>query len=245
MSFRRSLMSLALFGSLALLGFGCKKVDMVSFVDGNAPANARVVLPTLSVNTGKPQTASQPRVAKDRTADPNVLKARDAMISFNKSQSFRASITVGGPEGIKGEVSFNQTGGMYGTLTLSNGMKADIAVQEPRVAVRSGGAAWQEVTNTDEATQIIEIFKIVSNRTDDEPTYPTKMAKLVSVADDPTRGCRMYNISQFMGDRGYQPVQVCTKGELPVYLSVPSEDGLIEINYKDIDQAVNVFFPIP
>lgn len=246
MSLRRSFVFVSLLGSLALAGFGCKKADTLPFVSGNASPNARVILPTLSINTKSPEQPTKRRVTSpERLPDPNVLRARDAMIGFNKSQSFRASITIGGKEGIKGDVSFSHPNGMFGTLTLGNGMKADIALRETRVAVRSNTSTWQEVTDTPEAAQVIELFKAISNRTGENPAYPNPRAKFVSVTDDTVRGCRMYVVSEFMGDRGYQPVQICIKAELPVYFSIPSEDGLIEINYKDIDQPVTVFFPIP
>ncbi len=246
MLFSRRFALLGLLGVLTLTGFGCKKIDYSQPNRTASLASGQVKLPTISVDT-KTKGQQQPVVdmKPGKAPNPEVLKLRDIMASFQKSQSYRALITIGGATGIKGDLAFSQENGMYGKLTLNNGQTTEIAVKDTRVAVRSSSSTWQEVTGQPEAEQITTLFKAVANRTTTKPIYPLVNAEYKSGVDDPVRGCKMHSMTQFMGNQGYQPMQLCIASGLPTYLSIPSQDGLIEIEYRDIDKVVPVYFPIP
>ncbi len=244
MSFRRSFVFGALISGLMLTGFGCKKIDTNRpNVTGNL-GNGQITLPTISVNT-KATEEPKREIKPERKPHAEILRLRDVMKSFQKSQSFRADITIGGPDGVKGEIAYNQPNGMFGKLMLKNGFTSELAVKDKRVAVRNGTSTWQEITDTPESQYIANLFESITNRAGSEPLYPDENARYTSVKDDP-RGCKLHSFSQFMGNVGsYQPIQLCVANGLPVYFSIPSQDGLIEIVYKDIDQPVQVFFPLP
>lgn len=246
MLFQRSTLLGVLLVSLMLTGFGCKKIDTTRPNATTKQPNSQVKLPTISVET-KNKTPAPPKKRKpERQPDPEVLRIRDAMASFQKSQSYRATVTIGGPEGIKGAIAYSQQNGLYGKLSLKNGMTSDMAVFGERVAIRTGTSTWREISGTEEGAQIITLFKSITNRDSTEPIYPSDNAHYESVTDDLTRNCKMHSMKQFMGHLGgYQLLKICLKNALPMYFSIPSEDGLIEIEYRDIDTPVEVFFPIP
>ncbi len=245
MLFRRSLLLGVLLGSLTLTGFGCKKIDPSRPNVTSLQASGQVKLPTISVET-KAAQADPSKVRKpEKQPHPEILRLREVMSSFQKSQSFRANITIGGPEGIKGEIAYNQSKGAFGKLALKNGFTTEMALYNSRVAIKSGTSTWSEISNTPEAENIATLFKAITNRGNEEPLYPSDNARYVSVKDDPKRGCKMHSVSQFMGNLGgYQPLEICVANGLPLYFSIPSEDGTIEIEYRDIDKPVEVFFPI-
>jgi len=246
MLFRRSLFLGVLLCGLMLTGFGCKKIDTSrpNMVAGRA--NSQVILPTISVDTKPQQPVPQKERKPERQPDPEILRLREVMSSFQKSKSYRANLTIGGANGIKGEISYSQPNGLFGRLMLKNGFTTEMALQNNRVAVRSGTSTWGEITGTPEADQIATLFKSITNRGSVEAVYPSRNARYGSAKDDAARGCKMHTLSQFMGDLGgYQPVNICVANGLPLYFSIPSENGLIEIEYKDIDRPVDVFFPIP
>lgn len=247
MLFHRSLFLGVLLGGLMLTGFGCKKIDTTRPNMTAGRGSGQVTLPTISVNT---KTEEQPTVPKERKPerqpDAETLRLRDIMASFQKSQSFRANITIGGTEGIQGQISYNQPNGMFGKLMLKNGFTTEMAVKNERVAVRTGTSTWSEVTGSAEGEQIATLFKAITNRGGLVPIYPSDNARHESVKDDAARRCKMHKLSQFMGNLGgFQPLHICVANGLPLYFSIPSEDGLIEIEYTDIDKPVDVFFPIP
>ncbi len=246
MFFRRPIFLGILLCGLMLTGFGCKKIDTTrpNMISGGA--NGTVTLPTISVTQKSPQAVPPKERKPDPGPEPDVIRLRDIMTSFQKSQSFRARITIGGAEGIVGQVSFNQQNGLFGKLMLKNGQTTEIAIQEERVAIRNGTSTWGEITGSTEAEEIKELFKAVINRGNLEPLYPAPNARYLSSKDDTVRGCKMHSLSQFMGNLGgFQPLNICIANGLPIYFSIPSEDGLIEIEYTDIDKQVEVFFPIP
>ncbi|MBP9762145.1 hypothetical protein KBD34_00855 [Patescibacteria group bacterium] len=247
MLFRRSLPIGILLVSLALTGFGCKKIDTSKRNMAGALSNGQVKLPTVSVTPEAKAAAEKPRERKpERQPDAEILRIRDVLSSFQKSQTFRAVFTVGGKDGIKGDLSYNQQKGAYGKLSLKNGQSVDMALQGTRVAIRNSSSTWQELTGTTEGDQMASLLTAVGNRGTLEPIYPSVGARYVSGTDDTTRDCRMHEISQFIGSLGgYQPIRICIKNGLPLYFSIPSEDGLVEIEYRDIDKPVEVFFPLP
>ena len=245
MLFRRSLLLGVVLGSLALTGFGCKEIDTSRPNMTSLQARGQVKLPTISVNT-KPEQTAQPRVRKpEKQPHPEILRLRDVMSSFQKSQSFRANITIGGPDGVKGEIAYNQSKGTFGRLSLKNGFTTEMALLGNRVAIKSGTSTWSEITNTPEAQNISKLFQSIINRGDSQPVYPSKSARYGSAKDDPARGCKMHSVSQYMGNlNSYQPLEICVANGLPLYFSIPSEDGTIEIEYRDIDKPVDIFFPL-
>ncbi len=244
--FPRSLLFGALLGSLALTGFGCKKIESYRPNTTSARPNGQVLLPTISVET-KPEQPSAPKEKKpERRPAPEIIRLRESMASLQKSRSFRAKLTIGGPNGIKGDIAYSQTNGLYGKLALANGMTSEMSIFKDRVAVRNGTSTWGEVTGTPEADSITALFQSITNRGGQQPLYPSDNSRYGSAKEDTVRGCMMHSVSQFMGNLGgYQPLQICIKAGLPIYFSIPSEDGVIEIEYRDIDQPVDVFFPIP
>ncbi len=245
MLFRRSLLLGIVLGSLALTGFGCKKIDTSRPNMTSAQANGQVKLPTISVQT-KPEQPAPPKVQKpEKQPHPEILRLREVMLSFQKSQSFRANITIGGPEGVKGEIAYNQMKGAFGKLALKNGFTTEMAFHENRVAIKSGTSTWSEITGTAEAQNISTLFQSITNRGETQPVYPSKSARYGSAKDDAARGCKMHSLSQYMGNlNSYQPLEICVANGLPLYFSIPSEDGVIEIEYRDIDKPVDVFFPL-
>jgi hypothetical protein len=206
-----------------------------------------VKLPTVSVTPETKTAAEKPRERKpERQPDPEILRIREALSSFQKSQTFRAVFTVRGKEGITGDLAYNQQKGAYGKMTLKNGQTLDMALQGKRVAIRNSSSTWQELTDTAEGDQMSNLLTAIGNRGALEPIYPSVSARYVSGSDDAVRGCRMHEVSQFMGNLGgQQTIRICIKNNLPLYFSIPSEDGLVEIEYKDIDKPVEVFFPLP
>ncbi len=203
-------------------------------------------LPTLSVD--QRQTAPTPAAPQKppKPLDPEVTRIRDVLTSFQKSESYRAAVTINGKEGIKGEITYSQKNGLYGKLSIPNGITTDMAVLGERVAVRAGTSTWREISGTDEGTQIITLFKSITNRGSAQPIYPSDSATYISGEDDSVRDCRMHSVKQFMGHLGgYKTIKVCIKNALPTYFAIPSEDGLVEIEYRDIDKPVEVFFPLP
>lgn len=243
MPFPRTFFLGVLLSSLALVGFGCKKIEHMNGNTTATLANRDVLLPTISVKTpvAKPIEPEKPR----KQPHPEVLRIRELMTSFQKSTSFRAKMRIGGEGGIQGDIAYDQEKGTYGKLMLGNGLTSEMVLYQERVAIKNGTSTWSEITDTPEAAQIMELFKAVTNRATTEPLYPARNARYVSAADDETRGCKMHNLSQFMGNLGgYQPIAFCIANRLPVYFSVPSEDGLVEVEYRDIDKPVEVFFPL-
>lgn len=245
MLFRRSLLLGVLLGSLALTGFGCKKIDTSRPNMTSLQASGQVKLPTISVETKTEQVTAPKERGPGKQPHPEILRLREVMSSFQKSQSFRANITIGGPEGIKGEIAYNQSKGTFGKLTLKNGFTTEMALYNDRVAIKSGTSTWSEISDTPEAENIATLFKAITNRGNTEPIYPSKNARYGSAKDDSARNCKMHSISQYMGNlNSFQPLEICVANGLPLYFSIPSEDGTIEIEYRDIDNPVEVFFPI-
>lgn len=247
MFFRRSLAASVLLLGLTLTGFGCKKIDYSQY-NHTGWSNTEVKLPTIAVDT-KPATTAAPKPIDrkpERQPEQEVLRLRDIMASFQKSQTYRADLTLGGPGGITGEIAYNREYGVFGKLTTANGFTSQMALQGDRVAVKSGTSTWREITGTDEGAQISSLFKsILSSGGSKGPLYPYINAHFVSLKDDPTRGCQMYTVSQFMGNMdSYQNVNFCVQNGLPTYFSIPSPDGLIEIKYHDVDKPVDVYFPL-
>lgn len=245
MLFRRSFLLGVFLTSLTLTGFGCKKIDTSRPNMTSLQATGQVKLPTISVGT-KAEPVAPPKIRKpEKQPHPEILRLRDAMSSLQKSQSFRAKVTIGGTGGINGDIAYNQAKGVFGKLALQNGFTTEMALLGERVAIKSGTSTWSEITNTPEAENIATLFKSITNSGSIEPTYPSKNARYVSAKDDAARGCKMHSVSQFMGNLGgYQPIEICVANGLPLYFSIPSEDGTIEIEYRDIDKPVDVFFPV-
>ena len=250
MSFRSSLSTgrAFVFGaallSLTLTGFGCKK-ETLPRLNTAAWPNGRVQLPTLSVDSAPTQPTPivrQPDV--EWKNDPNLIRVRAAMSQLNQSDTYRATLHLGGT-GVIGDIAYNRKYGIYGTLTTQHGVNVDIAIQGNRVAVRDSTSTWQDVSDTPEGDQVQNLFSSLLNQQKNEVAFPTGNARYASQEDDQTRGCHMYHFRQFMGDRGFQPLQVCLKDGLPSYFSLQTADGLVEIEYRDVDKPVEVFFPLP
>ena len=219
-------------GSLALFGFGCKKMPAPKpFVNFE---NALASLPRVTA----PQLAATSTHAKP--ADPNIIYLRSVMKNFDKASSFRADVTIPSPQGnVTGNIEVVRATGLHGTLRFPQNRTTEIYLLGSDVFFRANTSTWSNLGATDEGKQVSSLVRAAFSLSDNESAAVLPdSARVVGTANDPS-GCRLFLIASD------QPgtTQICVKNELPIRLISPSPQGDVTANYRDFGKTITLTAP--
>lgn len=234
---------LGLSALLLFSGFGCKK-SPPPFKPQSL--DLRVLTPTQNnaAPHKNPVTESETQKITASQIAPEIIYVRQILRNLTKTKSFRASMIIPTAQGTaKGEVEFSKDKGFHGTLQLPSGTSTEIyALNGNTIYFRANTSSWINMSGTTEGKQAALLFQTAFSVTNDNAdTQISDQAKFVSMSDDP-EGCRSFSIDQSTVVTP-QLFELCVKNELPVRISLPVEQGRVEVRYRDYNQPIDIHVP--
>jgi len=236
------------FGAIALLGIGCKSPqarleERIQLAKEQAIPS--VTTPDVATTT---ETAPTPAPAGSEAPEPSadIVYLRQVMRNLGQATAFRAVIDVpvqGGTADIA--VDFAAAVGLYGrmridvdnTLTIS-----DVFMSKDEIDFRENTSTWTNITDTKEATVLRALFQEATLPSGGAESFVSEYAQMQDRIED--TDCTLYTFKQYNEiNAQVELYQICVKGDLPTYIITESPFGQQRIDYKDINNFVDVQHP--
>jgi hypothetical protein len=171
----------------------------------------------------------------------DVLYLRQVFTRFSKTRSFRADLRIPTDAGqAAGQVTFVRDQGLYGILDLPQDIKAEVLMRQGQIFFRAGTSSWINLSDQPEGKQMLELFQKSLAIDETAVGYLPDHAVVTAIINDP-EGCRLYTVDQSETVAPHL-VGICVKNEMPVRLTAETDNGPIEVRYRDFN--ANLTLPV-
>jgi mevalonate kinase len=107
-------------------------------------------------------------------------------------------------------------------LTFPGAPGAEFYIKNNQLVFRSGTTSWQDISFNEQGAEIRRLFQQTFPSSEaTSTTFISKSARFTSIKDDRSRGCKMYEFTQYTLQGEKQKAKVCIKDSVPVYVSTP------------------------
>lgn len=239
---RKPLLLLPL-AALTLAGFGCKQPVITT--DGQ--------IPSVNENPTAQAVAYTPEMRHDnkqpRDFSREIATIRQGLVNLGQANSFRATLILPGANAqqIQSSLSFNRSQGVRGQISMPNETgainTAELYLNNDQILFKSGNGAWEDMTNTSDGKKMADVLQqaFSFNQNHPAPVSILDSAFIASQTNDPS-GCTLYDVVQSMGGE-VQTYRVCVAGDMATAIDIDTPNGLVRINYTNINGDVAIEKP--